>query len=43
MEREVVIQALTIASKLNVEKVMFEGDALNAIMALKGLEQFEDW
>lgn len=40
---EAPIQTLTIASELKVEKLMFEGDALNVIMALKDLEQFEDW
>lgn len=42
-EAEAAIQALKIAGELKLEKVMAEVDALNVIMAINGLDVFEDW
>lgn len=42
-EMEVVIQALRKAQELNLEKVHFESDSLEVVLALKGLKAFEDW
>lgn len=36
-ETEATIQALRMAMELRLDKVIFQGDALNVIMALKGL------
>lgn len=38
-ETEAVIQALRVTKELRLDKVMFEGNTLNVIMALKDLEQ----
>lgn len=38
-ETEVAIQEHRMAMELRLDKVIFEGDALNVIMALKGWEQ----
>lgn len=42
-ETEAAIQALEIANHQGFDLVEFEGDALEVIMALLGLPQFEDW
>lgn len=41
-ETEAAIQALTHASTLNLDKVLFEGDAANVIYALNGMVDYED-
>lgn len=42
-ETEAVVQALQIASELNIRKATFEGDVANVILALQGNSQFDDW
>lgn len=42
-ESEMTIQALKLAEQLKLDKVCFEGDASNVILALKGLTQFDEW
>lgn len=41
VEAEATIQALEIANNLDIAVAEFEGDALNVIMALIGLAQYE--
>lgn len=43
VEVEATIQTLKIDDGLNLDKVTFEGDAFNDIMALQGFSQIEDW
>lgn len=38
-----VLQALKISTELRLEKVIFEGDANNVLLAIKGVHEFEDW
>lgn len=42
-EAETAIQALQNAVELCLDVVEFEGDACNVILALHGMEQYEDW
>lgn len=42
-EIEAAIQALKLANELNLERVSFEGDASNFVLALKGFHEFENW
>lgn len=42
-ETEATVNALTLATDLKLDKVEFESDASNLILALKGLLQFDDW
>lgn len=42
-ETEAAIQALKRAQELHLEKIHFEGDAANVILALQGVVRFEDW
>lgn len=42
-EMEAAIQALSIAADLHLPNVWFEGDALQVILLLQGIEDFCDW
>lgn len=42
-EAEAAIQALKIAEELRLDKVILEGDAMFVILALQGMDEFEDW
>lgn len=43
VEMKVAIQAFLVAKELKLHRVCFEGDALQVIITLQGLEQFSDW
>lgn len=43
VETEAAVQALKIAQSLQLERVTFEGDALNVILAFSGVSDAEDW
>lgn len=42
-EMSVVIQALSKADELGLDKVLIECDSVGVIFALQGLKQYEDW
>lgn len=42
MEMEVAIQAFTIADDMRMQTTHFEGDVLQVILSLHGMEQFSD-
>lgn len=42
-EIEAAIQALKISDSLQLDRVPFEGDAMLVILALQGLNQFQEW
>lgn len=42
-ESEATIQALHIGLTLKHEETTFEGDAMFVVLALQGMQQFEDW
>lgn len=42
-ETEAILQALKIATHLNIDRAIFEGDARKVILALRDMKDFEDW
>lgn len=42
-ELEAAIQAFSIAESLNITRLWLEGDALQVILTLQGLDQYRDW
>lgn len=42
-EIEVVLQALEMAFCLRLKQIPIEGDAFSVVMAMHGLEKYEDW
>lgn len=42
-EIEAAVQALKIADELGIKEVVFEGDVAYLILALQGLEEYDDW